>query len=385
MKILFYLVRFPAFGGIETVTNIIGTELVKSGDYVIDIITNVQGDRDMQLMQLSKIYVFPNYNKWCSNDNKQYFRKIIEEGGYDSVVYQDSYSGMENIVVGEAYKNNIPIYVFEHSSPMWFALGQDNRSSHSIFKKAFDFIILKKRLFFNRKSKKYLLDHCTRYVLLSDKFTDDLSNIVNIGPYKRKITSIPNPIYYSPIEMEKLVQKEKIILTVCQLNKTKNVSTMLEIWESLAPMLPDWRYIIVGDGPEREALENQVFNNRIKNVKFIGFSDPNPYYEKSKLFWMTSHFEGWPMTLVEAMQKGCVPIVMNTFSSLTEIVEDEVNGIIIPAYDINAFSISTIKLATDDNYLNRITHNAIKSVERFDVKNVIKLWHDLFENIKLLN
>ena len=52
---------------------------------------------------------------------------------------------------------------------------------------------------------------------------------------------------------------------------------------------------------------------------------------------MTSHIEGWPMTLLEAQQYGCVPIVYNTFAALSEIIENNVNGYIIGKYDEEAF------------------------------------------------
>ena len=375
MKILFYLVRFPAFGGIESVTNIIGTELISSGDYFIDIITNIRGDRDMSLMHHANLFVFPNSTNWYSGENRKYMKNVLEEGHYDALVYQDSYSGMERIVVGEAFNKSIPVYAFEHNSPLWFA--SNNKRKSNMINMLMDAMVLRKRLFHNRRSKKFLLEHCTKYVLLSDKFKDDLRKVVNTDPYIGKITSIPNPIAYSPIEESKLGEKDNVILTVCQLNKTKNVSLMLEMWAALSKRLPSWRYVIVGDGVERVALEQQVRDNEIPNVEFVGFANPQPYYEKAKIFWMASKHEGWGMTLVEAMQKGCVPVVMNTFSSLTDIVNNGENGIIVPANDTKTFEDNSYLLASEKDYYIKLAQNAINSVERFNVKQVVMQWNAL--------
>lgn len=379
MKVLFYLVRFPAFGGIETVTNIIGNELISSGNFFVDIITNIKGDRDMPLMHLVNLFVFPDQKKWHSDKNKQYLRMILEKGDYDALVYQDSYSGMERMVVGEAHNEKVPVYVFEHNSPLWYIHNDKERSKTNLLTIATDFLVLQKRHFLNRRSKKYLLENCKKYVLLSDRFKDDLRKVINIDDYYDKITSIPNPIIYDPIDKKKLECKENIILTVCQLNKTKNVSMMLQIWSSLSKKLPGWKFMIVGDGAERGSLEKQVRDYCVPNVEFTGFANPQFFYEKAKIFWMTSKHEGWGMTLVEAMQKGCVPVVMNTFSSLLDIITDGSNGVIVPAKDVVSFEDSTQKLASDENNYLGYAHAAIESVERFDVKNVVKKWISLLK------
>lgn len=378
MKILFYLVRFPAFGGIETVTNIIGTELISSGDFSVDIITNIRGDRDMTLMHFANLFVFPDQQKWYSDTNRSYIRAILQKGEYDALIYQDSYSGMERIVVGEANNNNVPVYVFEHNSPLWFAHNDKDRSNTNLLAKLINYLVLRKRYFLNRRSKMYLLGNCKKYVLLSDRFRDDLHKVVNFERFSDKIISIPNPIIYTPIDKSKLGHKEKIILTVCQLNKTKNVTMMLQMWSSLSKELPDWKYMIVGDGAERAPLEKQVQDNFIQNVEFIGFTDPQPFYEKAKIFWMASKYEGWGMTLVEAMQKGCVPVVMNTFSSLPDIITDRSNGIIVQANDMAVFENCTKELATDEDYYKKLAQEAICSAGQYAVTTIIKKWKSLF-------
>ena len=48
---------------------------------------------------------------------------------------------------------------------------------------------------------------------------------------------------------------------------------------------------------ERDKLQSKVEKESIPRVEFMGFTNPIPYYQRSKIFWMTSKFEGWGLTL----------------------------------------------------------------------------------------
>lgn len=380
MKLLFFLTRFPAFGGIETVTDIVGSTLVDSGQYVVDVVSILKGDRDMELVSKSNIFYFPEPCKWKSRKNREFILEVLSKGNYDAIIYQDSYSGVDRFLFPIVEKFNLPIYVFEHNSPLWFT-NFTKQKHNKLFSCGFcKGIILFRRWIINYGSKKYLLNHCSKYILLSSAFINDLNKIICIDKYKEKILSINNPIVYAPICKEKRENKENIILTVCQLNQIKRVDLMLSIFKKISTIFPNWSFIIVGDGIDRQRLENIVKDESIPSVKFMGYSDPTHFYEKAKIFWMTSAHEGWGMTLVEAMQKGCVPVVMNTFSSLTDIVDDNFNGCIVHKDDDYGFIERTIQLISDDDYFNTLSNNAIHSVSKFDVGNIILKWQELLAN-----
>jgi glycosyltransferase involved in cell wall biosynthesis len=63
----------------------------------------------------------------------------------------------------------------------------------------------------------------------------------------------------------------------------------------------------------------------LKRVNFEGYRNPQPFYKRASIFVMTSANEGFPMTLIEAQQNGCVPVVMNSFSALREIIQNNIN------------------------------------------------------------
>ena len=103
---------------------------------------------------------------------------------------------------------------------------------------------------------------------------------------------------------------------------------ILQTWALLEQRYPDWRLTIVGDGPDRVNLENQVFESQLENVSFEGFQNPRGYYERASILLLTSEFEGFPLVLPECMSFGVVPAVYGSYSAVYDIVEDGKNGLI---------------------------------------------------------
>ena len=91
---------------------------------------------------------------------------------------------------------------------------------------------------------------------------------------------------------------------------------------------------------------------------------------KSKCFLMTSACEGFPMTLLEAQQCGCVPILYDSFASAKDVVTDGENGILIENRDKEAYVTALKKLMKDDALRNRMSEACIKLTERFSVENI---------------
>ena len=99
----------------------------------------------------------------------------------------------------------------------------------------------------------------------------------------------------------------------------KRVLRILQTWALLEQRYPDWRLTIVGDGPDRVNLENQVFESQLENVSFEGFQNPRGYYERASILLLTSEFEGFPLVLPECMSFGVVPAVYGSYSAVYDI------------------------------------------------------------------
>jgi glycosyltransferase involved in cell wall biosynthesis len=98
---------------------------------------------------------------------------------------------------------------------------------------------------------------------------------------------------------------------------------------------------------------------------------------------MTSVNEGWGMTLLEAQQNGCVPVVMDSYSSLHEIITNNINGLIANNNDITDF-ISKLNLLTkNDDLRMSLARAGLESCKRFTADRIIQDWEALFSEMQI--
>ncbi len=119
----------------------------------------------------------------------------------------------------------------------------------------------------------------------------------------------------------------------------------------------------------------------LPNVKLHGYQDPRPFYEKAAISIMTSDFEGFPMTLVESLQYGVVPIVFNTFSAITDIINNETNGYIIQKDDNSDFIEKLKLLMMNKDILSALANNALYSAKRFLPIAICEKWQSIITKL----
>src|SRR3989344_4742330 len=158
---------------------------------------------------------------------------------------------------------------------------------------------------------------------------------------------------------------DKTILMVSRLTSEKNIGLAIDAVAEVVKKHPKTGLIIVGDGPEREALELKAKNYKLTaNIKFEGWkSDVALYYKGAEIFLLTSWYEGWGMSAVEAMRHGAA-VVMTDVGLAGELVENGKNGLIVPVGDKNAL-IGAISRLLENNELRRdLIEEAAKKVQK---------------------
>lgn len=155
---------------------------------------------------------------------------------------------------------------------------------------------------------------CIRVV--SQRIKNSLISKFNIPA--SKITTLPIFVDFQKIENlpigtdlhKKYSGYKKIILMASRITKEKNISLAIEALRGAVQKHPQTLLLIVGDGPEGESLKLKVKSLDLEhNVRFEPrTNDLISYYKTADLFLLTSNYEGYGMTLVEAATAGC-PIV----------------------------------------------------------------------------
>ncbi|MHB2153616.1 glycosyltransferase [Calditrichota bacterium GD2] len=199
-----------------------------------------------------------------------------------------------------------------------------------------------------------------------------------VGDYKvEKIGYMPNPV--STIKSLN-TKKEKIILHVGRINiPQKRSDLLLDFWKKVFSALPDWRFIIIGDGPYREELERDLQQQNLPNMQIMGYQNPEPYYERASLFMMPSAYEGFPNTILEAHSYGCPVLAFDSYAALRWIVNDGKDALLSQPFDTRQMAEHAIMLARNEKRLYAMQKAAIENAKRFTIERVGQLWIDIFQ------
>ena len=121
------------------------------------------------------------------------------------------------------------------------------------------------------------------------------------------------------------------ILTVAGLYQRKGIGDLIAAFEQLAPEHETAALYIVGDGPDRSALEARVRASAFSaRIHFTGFqADPSPFYRAADIFVLASHSEPFGLVLAEAREAGCA-IVASNVGGIPEVLDDGRAGILVP-------------------------------------------------------
>lgn len=217
-----------------------------------------------------------------------------------------------------------------------------------------------------------------RFVLLSEKF---FPSFLPAKFFPKKVCAIPNPASFGA-ESIALSEKQKELLFVGRLeNGQKRVDLLLKIWAVLENRFPDWCLRIVGDGPSAGTLREFANSLGVKRVIFEGRRNPIPYYRNASIFCMTSAFEGWGMTLVEASAFGCVPVAFDSYASVSDIISHGDNGILVPAFDCEKYAAELSRLMLDADFRIRLGTAARERIRDFSPEKIVERWEALFAEI----
>ena len=222
-----------------------------------------------------------------------------------------------------------------------------------------------------------------KYILLSNNYIDDFVNEFNIIDAS-KLLAINNPLSYKEfLPISRLQNKQKRVLIVSRLWNYKRIDMSLEIWKLIEEQVGDWELRIIGDGPEEEYLRRLVCRYNLKRVVFVGNTEPKEEYEKASLFISNSAIDGWMITLTEAQQMGTVPLVMDSYKAVYQIITNHEDGIIIQNNNVDEFAIQLLTLMKNDVKREEMAKADIKNSKRFAVENIVAQLVELFQELTL--
>nr|WP_290700324.1 glycosyltransferase [Halomonas sp. UBA3074] len=164
----------------------------------------------------------------------------------------------------------------------------------------------------------------------------------------------------------------KILISVSRISKEKNIGFMLEALAELQNQEhEDFHLLLIGDGPDREAIQHQIDTLKLTaRVTLVGAVPPDQmalYYHLGDIFVFASTSETQGMVILEAMSAG-LPVVAVRSSGIDDVVRQGVNGFKTPQ-NRQAWGQKVIELKDNEALRQQLGKQASHFAEEFDIAN----------------
>lgn len=382
MNILF-LMKCYAVGGIEVVTATLASCFARHGHKVV--IATFEAPETLTVARTDdsvKIYTLGDYK--YINQNVVSLRKILIEHQIQVAINQWGLPLVSCRVLNKAKKGldvkTIAVYhnqvdtnarVKNVEIALESCVNPLKRSLLKLKKAAFKFV--------TSRSMAYVYHHTDIYQVLSPSYIPLFSKFTGIN-HPNHLMVQTNPVTLESSDFSySFDKKEKEIIYMGRIDyNQKRVYRVIDTWAKLEAQFPDWRLTIVGDGVERKNVEQQVADYGLHHVKFEGFQQPKPYYERASILLLTSEYEGFPLVLAEGMGFGVIPVVYNSYSAVGDIIDDGKNGLVIPyhkdGYRAGEAANMLSNLMNDTSIREAMALAAVEKSREYSVERIYEQW-----------
>ncbi len=172
---------------------------------------------------------------------------------------------------------------------------------------------------------------------------------------------------------------EKWVGTLAGLREVKNLPRLVRAFAGLPE---DWRLVIVGEGPEQEAISKEAVRLNISNrVHLPGFAaNPARYVGLFDIFALSSDTEQFPISVVEAMAAG-IPVASTDVGDVADMVSDANASFVVSKSDDTNLANALKKLADDANLRKTVGEaNRVKALAEYDQKVMIDTYRRLYSS-----
>ena len=213
----------------------------------------------------------------------------------------------------------------------------------------------------------------TLYTFKIDNKIDVIPNFINLEDYDKPNDACERK-HYAP-------NGEKIMVHVSNFRKVKRVEDVLKVFDKVRKTVPA-KLILVGDGPERPAIEKLCRElNTCNDIVNLGrINDPSDILKIADLFILPSETESFGLAALEAMTMH-IPVISTNTGGLPEVNINGVTGYLSNVGDIDAMAANSIKLLSDGVLLAKFKTNAFEQAKKFDINNILPMYEKLYQKV----
>ncbi|MBI9076254.1 MAG: glycosyltransferase family 4 protein [Desulfatibacillum sp.] len=206
---------------------------------------------------------------------------------------------------------------------------------------------------------------------------------------KRRIHVIPSGVSLTNLRRgpAKPGAPLRLVYTGRLIQHQKRVMDLVPLVKKLEEKNAPFTLTIIGGGPQagelETALEPQIARGKVSMTGTLPNDQVLRHLLEHDALVLTSDFEGTPVSLLEAMAAGCVPVVADIPSGIPELVEDGVNGFRVKVGDMETYAQRLEFLAHDPELRTRLGEKARETIRdsRFSTEKVTDAYLDLFAQV----
>ncbi|NLE37550.1 MAG: glycosyltransferase [Pirellulaceae bacterium] len=216
-------------------------------------------------------------------------------------------------------------------------------------------------------------------------------SIVEGGLPEASLVVIPNGIdlqrYQNAVPADLrdvgIVSERRLVTYIGRLDAQKGLEWLLRGARSWLADAPDCDLALVGQGPQRSALERLAAEEGISDrVQFLGFrADVPALLARSSLLVLPSRWEGMPNVVLEAMAAG-LPVVATDVEGVAELLGDDADGQVVPFGDTAAFAAAVTRILSDRDLADRLgRRNRSRAAEYFQIDDMVERYQTLWTEL----
>lgn len=237
---------------------------------------------------------------------------------------------------------------------------------------------------FRRKGNAFIDAINPKLYFLADKIvlqTKAISKTFS-STLNKKIEIIPNPIF-EPNQFWKISSlQNKQIIAIGRLEHQKGFDVLINAFSIIVKEYSEWKLTIIGRGSQKGKLLNQIKELNLGHcIQLIDVAlNVNKYLVQSSIYVLSSRYEGFPNTLLEAQACGIPCIATNCEFGPGEIIKNNYNGLVIETESVSAIVLAFKHLISSRSLIEYFSKNSIESSKEYYIEKVLKEWMHLLSN-----
>lgn len=215
-------------------------------------------------------------------------------------------------------------------------------------------------------------------VQLSHPAEANMEVIYNAGTDDRLYTDIEEPL--DPADSR---PRDPLLIGCGRLMEQKGFPDLINAFCLVREKIRDAKLWIVGEGPDRLALEEQIRRLSLgDSARLLGYrNNPYRYMAAADVFVLSSIYEGFGNVIVEAMACGTPVVATDCPHGPSEIITDGVDGLLVPTRDAKALADAILRVLGDNVLRTRITKNGKDRAKDFDADVIAHHYGQVFERL----